>query len=113
MPFEHDIFVSYAHVDNKPFDNPRGWVDSFSERLALRLAQLTGSEPDIWRDTRLQGNEYFSGSIGDGISATLLLLSVISPRYVNSDWCRGELTEFSRRTLQTGGASVGNLSPRL
>jgi hypothetical protein len=110
MSFEHDIFVSYAHVDNKPFDNPRGWVDSFSERLALRLAQLTGSEPDIWRDTRLQGNEYFSGSIGDGISATLLLLSVISPRYVNSDWCRGELTEFSRRTLQTGGASVGNLS---
>jgi hypothetical protein len=110
MPFEHDIFISYAHVDNKPFDNPRGWVDSFSERLALRLAQLIGSEPDIWRDTRLQGNEYFSGSIGDGISATRLLLSVISPRYVNSDWCRGELAEFDRRASQTGGASVGNLS---
>lgn len=110
MPFEHDIFISYAHVDNKPFDNPRGWVDSFSERLALRLAQLIGSEPDIWRDTRLQGNEYFAGSIGDGISATRLLLSIISPRYVNSDWCRGELSEFNRRLLESGGPTTGNVS---
>lgn len=110
MPFDHDIFISYAHVDNKPFDNPRGWIDTFSERLALRLAQLTGSEPAIWRDARLQGNQYFAGEIGDGISATLLLLSVISPRYVNSDWCKGELREFCRRATQTGGATAGNLS---
>ena len=50
------------------------------------------------------------GEIGDGISSTRLLLSVISPRHVGSNWCRGELTEFCRRTLATGGASVGNLS---
>jgi hypothetical protein len=108
MPTENDIFVSYAHVDNKPFDNPQGWVDSFVKRLSLRLEQLIGKEPAVWRDTRLQGNEYFAGSIGDGISSTLLLLSVISPRYVNSDWCRGEIKEFCRRASQAGGA--GNLS---
>ena len=110
MPTENDIFVSYAHVDNKPFDNPQGWVDSFVRRLSLRLEQLIGKEPAVWRDTRLQGNEYFAGSIGDGISSTLLLLSVISPRYVNSEWCRGELKEFCRRAEQTGGADAGNLS---
>jgi hypothetical protein len=110
MPTENDIFVSYAHVDNKPFDNPQGWVDSFVKRLSLRLEQLIGKEPAVWRDTRLQGNEYFSGSIGDGISSTLLLLSVISPRYVNSDWCRGELKEFCRRAVETGDAGAGNLS---
>src|SRR5256714_12469859 len=110
MPFENDIFVSYAHVDNDPFDNPQGWVDSFAQRLGLRLAQVTGSKPAIWRDARLQGNEYFVGSIGDAVSSTRLLLSVISPVYVNSDWCRGELKEFSRRSIQSGGAGAGNLS---
>ena len=110
MSFENDIFVSYAHVDNEPFDNPQGWVDSFAQRLGLRLAQLTGSKPAIWRDKRLQGNEYFVGSIGDAVSSTRLLLSVISPVYVNSDWCRGELEEFSRRSIQSGGAGAGNLS---
>lgn len=110
MPFDNDIFISYAHVDNKPFDNPQGWVDRFVDKLSLRLAQLLGGDPAIWRDTRLQGNEYFTGSIGDGISSTRLLLSVISPRYVGSPWCRGELREFCRRAIQTGGASVGNLS---
>ncbi|HST53285.1 MAG TPA: hypothetical protein VLJ61_14840 [Pyrinomonadaceae bacterium] len=110
MPFDNDIFVSYAHVDNKPFDNPQGWVDRFVDKLSLRLAQLLGGDPSIWRDTRLQGNEYFTGSIGDGISSTRLLLSVISPRYVGSPWCTGELEEFCRRAVQMGGASVGNLS---
>ena len=110
MPTENDIFVSYAHVDNKPFDNPQGWVDSFVRRLSLRLEQLIGKEPAVWRDTRLQGNEYFAGSIGDGISSTLLLLSVISPRYVNSDWCRGELKEFCRRATQMNPSGAGNLS---
>jgi hypothetical protein len=110
MPTENDIFVSYAHVDNKPFDNPQGWVDSFVRRLSLRLEQLIGKEPAVWRDTRLQGNEYFAGSIGDGISSTLLLLSVISPRYVNSDWCRGEIKEFCRHASQSGAGGAGNLS---
>jgi hypothetical protein len=107
MRFDNDIFVSYAHVDNEPFDNPQGWVDRFDQKLRLRVAQLLGSPPAVWRDTRLQGNEYFAGSIGDGISSTRLMLSVVSPRYVNSAWCRGEVREFSRRALQAGG---GNLS---
>lgn len=110
MPFENDIFVSYAHVDNEPYDNPQGWIDRLDQKLRLRVAQLLGVPPSVWRDTRLQGNEYFAGSIGDGISSTRLLLSVVSPRYVNSAWCRGEVREFSRRAAQTGDASVGNLT---
>jgi hypothetical protein len=111
MPFDNDIFVSYAHLDNEVYDNPQGWVDRLDKKLRLRLAQLLGADPKVWRDKReLQGNSYFVGDIGDGISSTRLLLSIISPRYVNSDWCRGEVGEFCRRSLQTGGANVGNLS---
>jgi hypothetical protein len=110
MQYDNDIFVSYAHVDNEPFDNPQGWIDRFDQKLRLRVAQLLGSPPSVWRDTRLQGNEYFAGSIGDGISSTRLMLSVVSPRYVNSAWCRGEVREFSRRAAQTGDAAAGNLT---
>src|ERR1043165_484896 len=110
MQFDNDIFVSYAHVDNDPYDNPQGWVDRLDQKLRLRVAQLLGTPPAGWRDTRLQGNEYFAGSIGDGISSTRLLLSIVSPRYVNSTWCRGEIREFSRRAVQTGGAGPGNLT---
>ncbi len=110
MPFDNDIFVSYAHVDNEPFDNPQGWIDRFDQKLRLRVAQLLGTPPSVWRDTRLQGNEYFAGSIGDGISSTRLMLSVVSPRYVNSVWCRGEVREFSLRAAQTGDATAGNLT---
>lgn len=111
MPFENDIFVSYAHTDNVPFDNPQGWVDRLDQKLRLRLTQLLGADPKVWRDKReLQGNRYFVGEIGDAISSTRLLLSVISPPYVQSAWCKGELKEFCDRALAAGGAGAGNLS---
>lgn len=110
MSFEHDIFISYGQIDNQPLGEGKGWIDNFFERLKVRLAQLIGEEPRIWWDGRLQGNEYFVGEIGDQISATLLLIPIISPRYVKSAWCRGELKEFCRRALQTEGLELRNRS---
>jgi hypothetical protein len=104
----NDIFLSYAHLDNQPFGSPKGWVDHFLENLKVRVAQMLGSEPVIWSDKRLQGNQYFVGEIGDHISGSLLLTPVVTPRYVNSDWCRGELKEFCRRAH--ADAPMGNYS---
>jgi hypothetical protein len=110
MPFKHDIFISYAHIDNQPFGDTKGWIDQLFERLKVRLAQLLGAEPVVWWDGRLQGDQYFAGEIGDNVSATLLLAPVVTPRYVKSAWCRGELAEFCRRALQTGDERVRNHS---
>ncbi|HYE14148.1 MAG TPA: hypothetical protein VD968_06885 [Pyrinomonadaceae bacterium] len=110
MSFEHDIFISYAHIDNQPFGDTKGWVEQLFERLKVRLSQLLGAEPIIWWDKRLQGDQYFAGEIGDSVSATLLLAPVVTPRYVKSAWCRGELEEFCRRASQTGGLQPGNHS---
>lgn len=33
--FEHDIFISYAHVDNLD-----GWVEAFHQHLEVRLARV-------------------------------------------------------------------------
>lgn len=110
MSFEQDIFISYAHIDNRPFGDTRGWIDQLFERLRVRLAQLLGGEPVIWWDGRLQGDMYFAGEIGDRVSRTLLLVPVVTPRYAHSAWCRGELKEFCRRALQTGGMQMRNHS---
>jgi hypothetical protein len=59
-PFDWDIFISYAHIDNGHYaDIPQGWIDYLHERLNIRLAQLLGQPPRIWRDRKLAGNDVF------------------------------------------------------
>jgi len=112
MPFKDDIFISYAHIDDRPLDDVKGWVTSLHERLNDRLAMLLGGELKIWWDQREQANQYLIGMIGNRISDTLLLVSIVTPRYLNSDWCRAEVREFCQRADQTGGIVLGN-QPRV
>lgn len=109
MQYEYDIFISYAHIDDmSPFGEEKGWIDLLHERLSVLLAQALGYEPRIWRDGhRLQGNDELSGAIGAGVTRSLLLLPVISPRYVQSDWCNREMEAF--HAAQAGhGPPVGS-----
>lgn len=96
MSHEYDLFISYAHIDDlSPFGGERGWIDLLHERLSVLLAQALGYEPNIWRDGhKLHGNDALGGAIGDGVTRSLLLLPVISPRYVQSDWCNREMESF-------------------
>lgn len=96
MAFTHDIFISYAHLDDRsPFGDEKGWIDLLHERLSVLVSQALGSELSIWRDGHnLQGNDQLQGAIGSGITESLLLVPVISPRYVQSDWCNREMAAF-------------------
>ena len=90
-----DIFISYAHLDNQsPFDDP-GWVSAFHRALEVRVAQLLGKKPRIWRDPELTGNDVFPEKLSERIRKAVALVCVLSPRYVKSDWCQRELDEFS------------------
>lgn len=109
MPFEIDVFVSYAHIDDQAMvEGQTGWIANFHRALEIRLAQLLGKEPRIFRDPKLQGNEVFSESLIDRLPKAALLVSVLSPRYVRSDWCTRELREFLRASEATGGARVAD-----
>ena len=96
MPFTYDIFISYAHLDDRsPFGDEKGWIDLLHERLSVMVSQALGYELSIWRDGHnLQGNDLLQGAIGEGITQSLLLVPVISPRYVQSDWCNREMAAF-------------------
>jgi hypothetical protein len=101
---ESDLFISYAHIDDEPmFEGQRGWIEVFHRALEVRLRQLLGEEPDVWRDPSLRGNEYFEDTLKKKLLKTALLLSVVTPRYLKSEWCRKEVEEFCRGAERTGG----------
>jgi hypothetical protein len=111
MSFENDIFISYAHIDNHPLtEGQEGWISEFHRTLEIRLAQLRGEKPKIWRDLKLQGNDFFADTIVEQFPKVALLVSVLSPRYVRSEWCIRELREFWRVAEQHGGVRVADKS---
>ena len=101
---ESDVFISYAHFDNEPlFEGQRGWVEVFHQALQVRLRQLLGEDPAVWRDLSLTGNDYLHDTLKNKLLKTALLLSVVSPRYLKSKSCLGEIDEFCRGAELTGG----------
>ena len=58
--FKDDVFISYAHRDNKPLtEGQKGWVTRFHETLETVLGQRLGADPAVFRDGKLAGNRLF------------------------------------------------------
>lgn len=108
---EDVVFISYTHVDNRPFgpDELR-WVSHLHEQLTNRVQQVFGAEVSVWRDEKLQGNDIFGEALIDRLSNVAVLVSVCSPRYVRSEWCRRELDEFVRAAEAGDGVQLGTKS---
>ncbi len=106
-----DIFISYTHRDNaKLSDEQYGWVDRFHEALEMRLATLWGHRADIWRDFKTHGNDVLTPTIETTVVQASLMVSVLSPAYVHSEWCTKELSLFCTSAAKSGGLHVGTRS---
>ena len=109
MPFEKDLFISYAHIDNEPLTpEQQGWITRFHASLEALLSMRMGGKARIWRDNKLQGNDVFDREIVDQFAQTAVLVSVLTPRYLNSEWCNKEVAEFCRCAEANGGMVVKN-----
>ena len=109
MQFDKDIFISYAHIDDESLiADKKGWVTEFQRALEIRLGQLMGVKPVIWRDPALQGNHIFDREIVDQFSKVAIMISILTPRYIKSDWCIKEVTEFHQVCQQNLGFVVNN-----
>jgi len=107
--FIDDVFISYRHLDNELLDEQgNGWIDNFHKRFESLLGEALGYEPKIWRDTRLEGNVYFADVLEERLKNTAVVISILSPGYVQSDWCLGELREFCQLADKTGGLLVSD-----
>ena len=104
MDFAGDAFISYAHLDNVELvEGRKGWVANFHRALEVRVGQLLGKSPKIWRDPKLSGNDLFEETLVDQLKQVALLVSVVSPRYLKSEWTIRELNEFRRAAEEQGG----------
>lgn len=106
---EHDVFVSYAHIDNEPLSGAQqGWVTTFVRDVELVVRRKLFDRPkdfDLWMDHELVGNRPFSADIQQAVDKTATLLVIMSPPYLASDWCRREREAF--RTALRDKARAG------
>jgi hypothetical protein len=105
------VFISYARIDDLPLTpGEKGWVTRFHRTLKNILSMRLGREAKIWRDDKLQGTDVFSSEIVAQFRGSAALMSIVTPRYLNSEWCTREAREFCEAAQQTGGLVIGNKS---
>jgi len=122
--YDYNIFISYAHKDNEIiYANNEGWVDQFEKRLKISLdkeSKKSSPSVKIWRDNQLDGNQLFDQSISETIKKSAIFLALISNSYLNSEYCKKELNQFSsyfKNHLVVGdrsrmfGLLLSNISP--
>jgi hypothetical protein len=111
MQFDSDLLISYAHLDDQALsEGQSGWISNLHRLLRIRIGQLLGREPKIWRDPDLQGNDDFAAAIDQKLLKVATLVAVLSPRYVQSEWCQREVEEFCQVAVSRGGLQVGTKS---
>lgn len=102
--YQHDVFLSYAHVDEAdPLNPERGWVSLFDKHLRFALDKRVGKlgAVDVWRDTRrLEGHTLFDQTIETAVNSSAIFVALTSNGYLNSDYCRNELACFHQKASQ-------------
>jgi hypothetical protein len=105
--YSKDLFISYAHIDNQPLTpEHQGWISRFHASLEALLNMRLGQVARIWRDDKLRGNDVFADEIVEQFTQTALFVSVLTPRYLKSEWCTKEVREFCARAEKSGGMVV-------
>ena len=102
--YNQDIFISYAHVDDEPFDaagpdKSLGWVAALVRHLENCLAREIGRKEDftLWKDKyNLHGNDALTTEITTKLRQTGVFVSILSPGYLASTWCRDEANLFTQ-----------------
>lgn len=90
--FENDLFLSYAHEDD------RQWMQAFEDELCDGVSRRLGLPISVWHDTnRLRAGENWQEAIQQGITTSAAFVAIVSPRYQNSQWCARERNEFRRQ----------------
>jgi hypothetical protein len=107
MNFEGDAFISYAHLDNLELvEGRKGWVANFHRALEVRVSQFLGKSPHIWRDPKLAGNDLFAETLLERLKRVAVLVSIVTPRYLKSEWTLREFNEFVKSAEEQGGLKV-------
>ena len=102
-----EILLNYAAIDDQPLLEGRpGWVSQLHRNLEVRLEQLSGGKVGIARLPDLSGSDIIPTEVIEHLPQVKAMISVVSPPFIRSGACRGEVEEFWRIAGQTGGQWV-------
>jgi hypothetical protein len=104
--FDIDVFISYAHDDDKVFMTDPGWVSQFHEDFKGLLYDQLGRPPCIWRDNDLTPNEEFERKIFNRLVRAAVFLPVLSRIFINRPYCVRELKAFVENAEKSGATYV-------
>jgi hypothetical protein len=94
--FKHDVFVSYAQIDNAPDVSGSQWVSMFVTHLEQALKQRLGGADslDIFFDRRsLHSNQQLEELL-EAARSSAIFIAVASRSYAARPWTRDELDAF-------------------
>jgi hypothetical protein len=101
--YGHDLFVSYAHLDNR---GEMAWVTNLVRHLETETSARLGTKDlRISIDHDLDGNRPLTVEIVERIRQSATLLVIMSPGYIASAWCareRNAFLAFARECVSDG-----------
>ena len=91
--YRYDLFVSYAAENNR-----EGWIEQFEGALGDEMAELLGRQFNRKESIFFDKRELQIGSFPDQLAAaardSAILIPVLSPGYLTSQWCASEREAF-------------------
>lgn len=94
--FEHDVFISYSHADNKD-KRVTAFRDSLVQRLTSRLGSRAFHKPEEWvffDQTGLRTGDEFSPKLERAARRSAVMISLLSESYLQAKWCKKETEWF-------------------
>ena len=87
---EQDIIINYTEKDNQEESGKNGWVTDLARFLEIMLTQVLGKKPNI--TLKSEGSTLSAAELKN----TGILVSVLSPHFINSSQCLDAIEEFSQ-----------------
>ena len=108
---QSDVVITYADLDNRPMASRRqGWISQLEENLQVRVAQLSGKQVTVLKQSDVVPSKELEAQIIEQIPKAKTVVSVLSPPFVQSDGCHRLVESFWKHTSDSGEFRVGNHS---
>ena len=102
MGYQYDIFISYRRVGAT-----RKWVnDIFLPILDDIISLELGYDPTHYIDTQIEAGSAWPLSIAEALSKSKIMIPLWSITYLESIWCKCEISHMLTREAKTGFKTV-------
>jgi len=91
-------FMSYAHIDDDD-----GRLSEFREKLSAQTQKLIGEKFPIFQDHEdIKWGQEWEARIDESLAEVTFFITIITPSFFRSKYCRDELTRFLEREERLG-----------